>query len=95
MWGKNIGIYDAIGAFKGARIRRATRKAKRAWEAYILGSAGPSIFIGFTGTSQASYGLGSRFADLGNAKNVVINCKGAGKGKTRCTVTATPCTKES
>jgi hypothetical protein len=84
---------SAIGAFKGARIRRATRQAKRSWEAYIMGAAGGTIFSTFSGTTGSSFGLGSRFADLDNAKNVVINCKGAGRGKTQCTVTATPCTK--
>ena len=84
---------EATGAFKGARVRRATRKAKRAWEAYIMGAAGGTILTTFTNTNQPSYGLGSRFADLDNAKNVVINCKGAGRGVTRCTVIAAPCTK--
>lgn len=84
---------SAVGVFKGARTRRAKRQAKRSWEAYIQGAAGGTIFSRFGNTSTSSFGLGSRFADLDNAKNVVINCKGAGRGKTRCTVTATPCTK--
>ena len=83
----------ATGAFKGARIRRATRKAKRAWEAYIMGAAGGTILTSFSHTTGPSFGLGSRFADLDNAKNVDINCKGAGRGKTQCTVVATPCAK--
>ena len=84
---------SASGMFKRARIRRATRQAKRSWEAYIMGAAGGTIFSTFSGTNGRSFGLGSRFADLDNAKDVVINCKGAGRGKTQCTVTATPCTK--
>lgn len=83
----------AAGAFKGPRERRGTRRAKRAWESFIAGNAGPSILSSFTSTNHPSYGLGSRFADLDNAKSVVVNCKGAGRGLTRCSVTATPCTK--
>jgi len=89
-----VGGVAAAGAFAGARERRATRRAKRAWEAYITGQSGPSILSSFTSTNHSSFGLGSRFADLDNAKNVVVNCKGEGRGLTRCTVTATPCTKK-
>ena len=74
-----VGGVAAAGAFAGARERRATRRAKRAWKAYITGQSGPSILSSFTSTNHSSFGLGSRFADLDNAKNVVVNCKGEGR----------------
>lgn len=83
----------AAGVFKRARTRRATRRANRAWESFIQGESGPSIMSSFQDTNHPSFGLGSRFADLDNAKNVVTDCKGEGRGLTRCTVTATPCSR--
>lgn len=80
----------ATGAIFKLKKNRAERRGKRAWRAFVAGENGPSIFSGFVDTSHAAFGLGTRYADLDNAKNVVINCKGG--GKMRCTVTATPCT---
>lgn len=76
----------AVGAFYGARKRRAEKRGKRAWRNFVNGGV---MFYSATGGSP-SKGLGTRYSDLDNAKNVVINCKGY---PMRCTITATPCTK--
>ena len=76
----------AVGAFYGARKRRAERRATRAWTNYING--GPNWVSAYgVGGSQ---GIGTRFSNLDNAKDVVMNCKGY---PLVCTVTATPCSK--
>lgn len=79
----------ATGAIYKLKKNRAERRAERAWRAFIAGEKGPSIFSEFTNFSHPSYGLGTRYADLDNAKDVVMNCTGGSRMK--CTVTATPC----
>ena len=76
----------AVGAFYGARKRRATNRGERAWRNYING--GINWYSATAGSP--SKGLGSRFSDLDNAKDVQTNCTGY---PMRCTITATPCTK--
>ena len=81
----------ATGAIFKLKKRRAERRAERAWRGFVAGEKGGSIFAKFTDTSHPAFGLGTRFADLDNAKKVVMNCKGG--SKMRCTVTATPCAR--
>jgi hypothetical protein len=81
----------ATGAIFKLKKRRAERRAKRGWRGFVAGERGASIFSQFTNTNHPAFGLGTRYADLSNARNVVINCKGG--GKMYCTVTATPCTR--
>lgn len=76
----------AVGAFYGARKRRATKRAERAWRNYINGGRNWVKAHGVGG----SHGLGTRFSDLDNAKNVQVDCTGY---PLVCKVTATPCTK--
>lgn len=80
----------ATGLIFNAKKRRAERRAKRAWRGFVAGENGASVFSTFNASNHPSRGLGTRFADLNNARNVVINCQGG--GKMYCTVTATPCT---
>ena len=90
----SISGLPARGAVYALRKTRAERRAKRAWRAFITGQDG-TLISDFTNTGHASFGLGSRYADLDNARNVIINCKGSGIAKMRCTVSATPCTAGS
>jgi len=67
---------QAHGAFYRAKKRRAERRAKRQWK----------YDVARTPT------LGSRYADLDNAKNVVINCHLKNSDLSMsCTVVAQPC----
>ena len=60
-----------------AKKRRAERRAKRQWRRDVAGHST----------------LGSRYADLDNARNIVINCLLKDKGGSMsCTVIAQPCT---
>ena len=84
----------ANGLIYKLKKNRAERRAKRAWRAAVAGESSPSsmaslLGISFNHTNHPSRGLGTRYADLSKARNVVINCKGG--GSMRCTVTATPC----
>lgn len=94
--GQRVGVYGKGSAalIYAARKRRAERRAKRAWRAFVGGADAPSIVAsvldaGFVSTQNAAYGLGTRYADLEKAKNVVINCEDG--TVMRCIVTATPC----
>lgn len=84
----------AVGLVYDLRKARAERRAKRAWRAYVGGASGSSTIAELFGakfidTNHPSYGLGTRYADLDKAKDVVINCDDGTKMK--CWVTATPC----
>ena len=80
---------------RAARKNRAERRAKRAWTAYVGGAEDGVNILDLLGEGWSngirnpSFGLGTRYADLDKAKNVVTNCDDG--TVMHCTVTATPC----
>lgn len=96
--GTRVGVegVGAVALIKSVRQTRAERRARRAWSALVGGAEAASTLGGLIGLDfsaaqkmSPAFGLGTRYADLDKAKNVVMNCRDG--AEMFCTVTATPC----